>query len=43
MDSPRIAIAMLDCGRGARRRAALRPALRLPRWLLWITGARPRA
>jgi hypothetical protein len=43
MDSPRIAMAMLDCGRGARRRTVRHLAVRLPRWLLWITGARPRA
>jgi hypothetical protein len=43
MDSPRIAVAMLDCGRGARRRTPRGPTFRLPRWLLWITGARLRA
>ena len=38
MDSPRIAVAMLDCGRNPRRRPV---AARMPswatRWFVWIT------
>ncbi len=43
MDSPRIAVAMLDCGRRARYRVARRPVDGLPRWLQWLSGALSRA